>query len=221
MHLLVWTTCVAVHLAVTRTLFQEQAESLELKAMVGWCLYGIGAGTAWASLAMLVWRRRRGRVFPLHPGEWLWVALGLKDLYGLAWQALTWQLLFRPQAGVVMSWSVFRIYVTSFMLLHCLIFLATALQVKVVHWRRFMFASVAAGLARWLVICAGGSPGGIGIMVIGSLVAVLLVVVLVMDLSGRNRYPWSHWLGVGLGAWYFGVNLVMFVWSTVSMGPDL
>ncbi len=89
-HLMVLTACVAVYLGIARGLFGRYAQpdweqSLGTFQAILWGLHGIGAGAGLAGLILFVARRRRGWPFPVHPGEYLLVMIGVSTLLGLIW----------------------------------------------------------------------------------------------------------------------------------------
>lgn len=72
-HLLLWTGCCALFIALTRDLAAHQPGSLGGILLI---LLAIGNGTAGAGLVITLTRSIRGVPWPIEPGQWLLAILG-------------------------------------------------------------------------------------------------------------------------------------------------
>ena len=212
MHLLVWTACVAGYFSFDRVLYLGGQEQDFGWAAVLTLFYGLGMGTALAGLALLVSRRLCGFPLAKHPGEYLLLATGVSSLDSAMMQML---------AVHFDQWSSTRHMLTavdlSCVIVGGLILLIAAIRVKVRRWRVFfVIVMITAVLQQLLliVIARSFSVGVVGITseVVPQIATVALMVVVLMDLCGRKRYPWQHWLGVGLRLWFSAFTVGQLVY---------
>ncbi len=204
LHLLVWTACVALYLAILRFLWQRAGAVLP---DLGLCwaaltvLDSVCWGTALGGLVLWIARRWRGLAFPQHPGEYMLVVLGLD----VAWRFVD---AFAVLGIGPTSWTVHaRLIVT--LACYSLIYVWPALSVGRLHWRIFFLTLLAKRLADalmrqglmylWLarvwdiVTFVNNAP----ILLIPALLAVIFS----KDRRDGNRHPWTHWVGVALVLW--------------------
>ncbi|HVA47610.1 MAG TPA: hypothetical protein VNH11_14670 [Pirellulales bacterium] len=72
-HLLLWTGCCSLFLAVARTLAERPPGIMGAFFLT---LVAAGEGAAWAGLAITLARSFRGAPWPIEPGQWLLAVLG-------------------------------------------------------------------------------------------------------------------------------------------------
>ena len=189
-HLLVWTGCVAALLGLDRLV----PDILVSPAPIGWeatrmlRATALGTGFAGLVLALVRWSRRVG--YPVHPGEWLWLALGIA---AAAW--VIGQVPFVAKHPRMDDLELRSLFVSAVLAAAVGAF---GFGVSEPRWRWCFFLHAlmvqfgcCAGLLIWLgnlnlPLQTGGPVPA----------AVLLLVVVLMDASQRRAYPWSHWVGV-------------------------
>ena len=197
-HLLVGTTCIAVHLAITRAFMGGPAQAASGYDATRWALWSIGAGAALGGLVLLVSRCNRGLRFPVHPGETLLILLGIGSVVGLGFHCyvvLTDYGMWLSTVNFVSSAAI------------AVLFVLAAIRTKTRRWRYFFLSVVAAFLLRFPLGCAGLGP--LAYIIPRTASDLLLLIVVVSDLRQRQRYPWTHWLGAGVGLWY---AILLLVW---------
>jgi len=84
-HLLGWTACTAIVLALGQVDRRVPPQQLGLWFFVGDLPDAMAYGAAMESLFIMVSRRWRGLLFPTEPGEWILVSLALYRLAGHLW----------------------------------------------------------------------------------------------------------------------------------------
>jgi hypothetical protein len=214
--LLVGTACTACYLGLTQTarlierdlyvgLAVERAEpSLTFEAMS--VLYGVGTGMALGGLLLWPARRLRGMSFPTYPGEYLLIALGLFSAFGLGVRFLS--TLMRSLQDVAPGLWFELLPLMLFGLVGAAIWFWAGALVRIRRWRRFFFLSAAVQMLNTLLGCGGIGPIATNLYV---LLAVVLTVIVVQDHRQGFRYPWPHWLGVGIRLWFSLTSLGWFV----------
>jgi len=221
MHLLVWTACVAVYFSFLRTLSQvEGAPTLSfLTTDVLSVPLGLGMGTALAGLVLLVSRRLRGFPLARHPGEYMLLLFGVSSVSSAATYTIVAH--FQPGRLGGTSWTQYVFIATALgvLVINGLILLVALVRVKILRWRIFfavvMMTAVLQRILPVVVSMAGffGTRLLVTVLQLVPLITVLaLIVVVVMDLHQRKRYPWQHWLGVGLQFWFGAFNVGWLVY---------
>lgn len=208
-HLLVWMACVAFYLGVFKGLLAAipYLAGRPTITMIPLYLQGMGSGTALAGLLLYFARSCRRVPFPTYPGEYLLVALGCAAVLNLAFY---WALgrAYRHEADTgdfPLFW--WKACYCALLAAKMVVFVAAGVKVKVERWRLLLlfapFPIFAGRLNSY--VGTGLDPQAFPLLLDG-----VLVVVLVMDLVQRRRYPWTHWLGAGVQLW-FGVCIVVQV----------
>ncbi len=223
-HLMVLTACVAVYLAITRGFYGMFApldweQSLGTFQAILWGLYGIGSGAGLAGLILFVTLRRRGWPFPVHPGEYLLVMIGVSTLLSLISTGVIVSMISGKESSTPMMW-VFAVETLLCFGINALVFLWVLWRVKFLRWRLCFLViplSCFLGLFATIVIARmmGGSLFGVAGAYAGfasqPLVSVVLIMVLLKDYRDGRRYPWTHWFGVVLRLWLDAVALATFL----------
>ena len=199
-HLLVGTTCVAGHLALTRAMSSHSQRQFPPDASLSilWVLNSIASGFALGGLLLLTSRRNQGIRYPNHPGEWLWVLLGISTTVMLV-------------MGGLQLWPAARAWlrlgeIVATLFLHSLYVLA-ALRVHELRWRVFFLAHV----LNLLLNCGAVVVGAAGSLSFFGVVAENLILLCASSMDARKNtsYPWTHWLGVG-------IHILYWIFTTVA-----
>jgi hypothetical protein len=230
LHLMVLTACVAVSMGIMRVsirvsalLAEEAGSTLGLRPFLATAgtLYGIGGGGALAGLLLFFARRLRRMRFPIHPGEYLLVLSAVSvSLEELAFLPLYWT----PE-GFDLSggtrWWLFTVLGRGAFVVRAVVFIWAVVNVRIRRWRVF-FLSIpicyVAGLAlAWLMVRI--VQPSLMIYMIRTLASagasVFLLGVVLKDHFARQRYPWSHWLGVALRLWSDACGVITLLWWTI------
>ena len=157
-------------------------------------------GARLAGLVLLIARRRSGLSFPRHPGEWLWVAMACSLVVGTS-----------ADLGLFLAGRSLR---NPFLhagcdLAACAIFLVARRFAGAARWQRFFSWVVIVNLARaawWPFVHATRGrffvmfwPLHTAITTLLPIVpGVVLAAVVFRERRHGPRYPWPHWVGVGL-----------------------
>lgn len=210
---MVWTTCVALYFGITRafTRTSNAGEPPPIGMLLHWSGWGIGAGTGLGGLWLCLARRCRGVRFPVHPGEYLWIAIGIRVAIGLAIQA-TWYLAVsadpsRARPSLVASLALQFVAVVFV----CLVLLVAVRRIKIRRWRTFLLVLIVAQVLAFFWMAAARQFGGF-LSALNLIPCGVLVVVVLMDIRQRRRYPWPHWVGVGLDLWLYVVCTGWLIW---------
>lgn len=217
-HIMIWTACIALAFAITRSLgvwqqIGEQWDASETLLQIGSAAFVCGHcvffATALGGVLLWVARRRRRFAFPRHPGEWLLAAFSVS----LMLTQTTWIAMLALDPLVVQSGSDFGpgiwiVLYLGFMLFQAAastgLFAFAAVRTQVARWRVFFIIAAVIQLSQILsciyyfaLLISSGA----------------LIVALIKDRKQRARYPWPHWLGV---AFYLSYGLLHVVAVGVS-----
>lgn len=214
-HLLVWTACVAMYLGLLRGLEQPGTGEFPEGYWVFNCLAGIGSGTALGGLVLWIARRYRGLRFPNHPGEYLWIALGILGVFGMVHRAAL-QLLDQ-------TLFAFEMLQLLYFAVSAIVFLVAAIRVKTGRWRFIFFVVVTVDAVMCLIVLVTVVLWQSDDMFLWTVLSparflvvnVMLLVVVLMDLFQHRRYPWSHWVGPAIQLWYFVIYIGFRVWQVL------
>lgn len=176
-------------------------------------------------LCMGVWGLMRGKFFPYHGGDWVWVALGINAL--LPFVAC---LLYMALVILAPLWSIFLLCLPLGM---GWLFVLRAdvpshwkwvFVVKSLEW--LFFATVVECLAVYVVTgFAWDWTGGASFIVLTGgvllgIVSLLVVLYAVLhDVISSQRLPWTHWTGVALLVIPLITSLV--AWILPLLPPEL
>ena len=224
-HLLVWTACVAFYLGIIRSFWLLLPGGSETSgALIFANLFGMANGTALGGLVLFAARRYRRIRFPVHPGEVLLVALGVSTVLGL--------ILYVPFLLYVsinfhsLSLKGRTADLAPLLLLNMFgnaaIFLVSMAFTNVPRWRGF-FITVAA----FSVICGciGGPMNAVLLFpvlgMMSPIAGLVLCFVVFLDVTQRIKYPWTHWVGVGIAIWITVVMWLLIFLIMASRGSAL
>ena len=225
-HLFLLITCTAVYLGLVQFYCAADASAL---AAVHWWPYAahmiaasMAEGAALGALVLFLTRQRSNRVFPCHPGEFLVVAAGVgAAARGAAILIVT---LCEEPPHRLLPGSFSQTLWSVGLMLSTLIYLLPALHAAQRGWRVFFCCAIGIRIIflivprmTWLVAQAQ--------FVSCVAVALALLVAVILDLVRRRRYPWTHWLGIGLWFWILilnglGIVLTWLVQHHVLKPPD-
>jgi hypothetical protein len=217
-HLVIGTAIIAVYFGVARRLFGDALA--DLYGMSMWVVWGAGAGIAICALPWVASRYLREQTFCVHPGEWLWVVVGVTHVALFALHmtiSFHWTRWYSPEI-------VWMVPATVAVLLGC-----GATSTKVFYWRFFFVICVALYCMKWrleptLVVqpyrfFAASPPVDVLFHVT---TALFLLTAIVLDLWRRESRPWTHWMGVLLWLWSaaFLTARLLYVLLVVQPGAD-
>lgn len=219
--LLVWTACVAVYLGLWMTLegstflLPEAEGRLRVAKAV---LYAIGWGTALSGVVLMMARSYRGFPYPVYPGEYLLVVMGLDVAIRLTISILLAILLLWWTPGYGSEYALGALQFLAAFGLYAWVFVWAVTRVRMQRWR-VLFLAIPASYALWLLLLYGGFGERLTATCVPRLlIATVVTAVVLMDLVDRRRYPWTHWLGVGTRLWLDGSAVGCAVWSAL-FGP--
>lgn len=222
-HLMVWTACTAGCLSIYRVLhllvFPDKAGELDLSETSQMVSSGIGIGAAWGGLLLFVRRRYRGLPFPVHPGEILLIAIGIHALLSLAWGAIMFSISHAMGWDTAsLPWSFWILWTCGNNTIAGLVFLVAALKNKNARWRPFFFSCVAlyavSFFEPWMLWWV--SHGFLVFRCLYFVPGLFLLWIVIKDLYRTERYPWTHWLGVGVSFLGDAVQLVRLLAAIVT-----
>ena len=205
LHLLVGTTCVALYLALSRHNRIQGPSATDFSTAI-WILWNIGTGAALSGLVLLVSRRWRETRFPVHPGERLLVVMSADAWIDLSVHLLMTLYLVVTQSNfdaAVQLWSGVPLYLQTIVI--GVLFFLTARRLESPGWRR-VFRWNGTAYLLYPFSCDLIIP--IAVSLIANLI---LIAVLVSDHRDGDRYPWTHWLGVGLKLWFTPLMTALLV----------
>jgi hypothetical protein len=198
-HLMMWAAATALYMGVQRLLIPPQfvtnLQGVQLASMVA---EGIGGGAAIAGVLLALGRWFKHMAFPIHPGEWLWLVVGLKIIVSLAISA----------SLLVLNYLAFPIVFG----LSAILFLFGAVgSRRFALWRVFFLvacsvSAVQCGLVLvkpGLFFSSAGNPTSDLMRFTALFFAepmlplAILIVPLWHDLKRRESLPWTHWAGMG------------------------
>ncbi len=224
LHLLGLAVCVALYLGLSHMLYEwlwpgstravnapgnSPLQALEaMRSAMG----GVGAALAVAGLLLFAARRWRGRPFPVHPGEYLWVLLGAY----VVTTRLASLLLGLQQGGITPNWLLLSVILQG---LFGAMWLWAIVNVGARRWRIFLVAVIVANLlpsAAWVFFSSAFRPPPFRVTMVAALSipqAVDLSLILLAYLDHRDglRRPWTHWTGLILRLWMAALTVVNHV----------
>jgi hypothetical protein len=207
-HLLVLTACIALVLGLTRVFWLPgQGRPATATENVVWLVAGFLGGTAMSGAFLALARWAKLRAYPVHPGEWLWLAAGAAVFVTF--------LLLLPLAGpIVVSSNAVELKREVLLIAffpgigsHLALLVLAGARIAERHWRTVLlvcfFASLlqcggsVVALPRYEVILESGM--GSLLWVFPGLVRSSAVLVGALpEWRWEPERPWSHWAGVVL-----------------------
>lgn len=212
LHLLVGTTCVAVYLAAGRTFAQIDPTGSESRLPVFEGLGSISGGIGLAGLILWIARRLRGFRFPVYPGEVLLVALGIVNAGILAVRTIQYVASLLSEASGESWMLTSNLPFLAVYAVVALVFLVCGVIVKPLPWRIYFLAEALATGSWLLVVPMGWFSLATCSRILGMAADVVLLGIFLGNLRFARRYPWTHWLGVGLGLWNACIGLGFWLW---------
>ena len=213
-HILVGTACVAIYLGLAQTVrhglgtvAHPEMTGRGIVLAAARLLQGAASGTALGGLVLWVTRRMRRTPFPKHPGEYLLVVRGISSVLFLVLDFVILQTI-KPAPVHARERAI-----SLFNLIVAMVWIWAMLVVRARRWRAFFFVAAAFELLSCVLLWAGVAHRGAWRHALYTLVPVVLAVVVVKDHRQGLRYPWTHWLGVGVQMW---IALVALGWYLVA-----
>lgn len=198
-HLLLWTACWGVYMALTRRYLGNDPG---VSSLLSVALFGVGYSAGLLGLAICLTRQVSGATWPIEPGEWLLMMIGAVFVFSEV-QAIAFPNLFN---------SSFRVLTA----LRCLLLLVPILG-QSMPWRwKYLFAvllSIHLGVVTYLLLdgepALTGRLGQFSALIIfhsnGALLDwVIPVFWSAFDYRNHSKYTWLHWLGIIAGGWLSG-----------------
>jgi hypothetical protein len=205
-HLLVLTACIALVLALTRIVWLpgRYASATVFENLV-WLAIGFWVGTALSGAMLAVAQWKASRPYPIHPGEWLWLANGATVFVGLLVYAPGAALLERPALMRVAEGLLLCGLIPGFYL-HLLVLIVAAARVDETHWRANIVVCALSyplqcGCCTFFPAATTRMHPDIGWLFLLAPALLRLATVLIastVDLRRANKRPWSHWTGLSL-----------------------
>jgi hypothetical protein len=187
--------------------------------MLLWVAWAPVCGAYMSGFLLFVGRRLRGRHWPLHPGDWLFVMFGFGVWLQLATSGLLRGLLAAPDDGDKLAF--YQAMAVVFVILRFCEAVIAVVASRCLKawpiWRGFFwFAFVNMGLStclRWpgTSIIRFGVVWQFALPILFSLVA---TVVATIDWRRGVRRPWTHWSAIGVEAMtgvLHGASLIQFL----------
>lgn len=171
-----------------------------------------------AGLLLFVVRRFRGVSFPNHPGEYLLVMMGVRVVIEMGTMPLF--LLLGSLGHAQHLGAVYTVVAWFGLAVNAVVMIWTLIGVKILRWRVFfLLIPVSAWLPK-VIFWSGASALGMRysqlVFPAARTVPLLaLAVVLFKDHFDGQRYPWTHWFGVGVRLWLSAVMLGFAAWGAV------
>lgn len=218
-HLMLWAACVGVSLGVFsfRMILppaDQRTQPIVASNIVLMTLLGIGAGAGLAGLILAIVWRRRGIVFPVSPGEHIWVAWGmlvvLRFFFMVVQEVVFTFVAFDVHRLTRPAMILARVPSIGLLLGVIAVWFLVRSRVKVRRWRRFiegLAALVLLALLSMYFFPISVSPLVVVLLGAGG----LLTGVVVRDHQEGKRYPWTHWTGVAVVYWVVMVGLQLCV----------
>jgi hypothetical protein len=210
LHLLIWTTAAAVSLALLRTRFESAVgTSTSLAGLIA--LVAL-VSTGITSVCIFAIEQRRGNGFPVRPGEWYLLAIGIARM-----------------AEVLVIATASLLGVSAYSFSQCVVSIALTLSLATAALR--CRASRAWSLWFWSLLLLhtpdvvyfamelAGDAMTVGLLApcvqipVGLTTCVTFVVAILLDTTEKRRGGWIHWTGVAfaVGGAVFWVQTLLHV----------
>jgi hypothetical protein len=220
-HLLAATTCVAVYFGLFQTAqlitadLADQSDT-RLVSEASSVLYGLGSGLALSGLLLWLARRWRGVPFPRHPGEYMLVVQAVACFVNLGVHFLLAHLwaLSEQETSTFYFYPWWRVIRLVQCLTYAALWMVADLRVGHRRWQTFFFLCAASQLLLGLLALGEIERFGAVFRVPYMLLTIVLVVIVVRDHRQGLRFPWSHWLSVGIRFWFTLLSLWWLVLET-------
>lgn len=218
-HLMAWVALSALYLGWRRiSLPPEIWKNLDVEQFVTLAIASIGAGATLASFPLLISRRWEKLAFPVHPGEWLLLALGCRTLLSLDVIAplisvfdgpLGWRFFNLAAAATFIVFAIFCRCPRGWLLILCV--------AASMHFLHFVSSCLEERLF-------DGTTIGEVFRIIRPVIlspldplsqCALLLNVVLYDVRVRKSRPWTHWAGVVAFLWTGLASLSSFVLRTL------
>jgi hypothetical protein len=198
-HLMVWVAMSAVYLGVRRIGLPEDIwKALNGGQFITLAIGSIGGGAALGVFPLLIARRLKGVAFPIHPGEWLLLALGCRTLFSLDVTAPLLSVFDGP-----LGWRFYNVA-------SALLFIAVAVLCRrSTGWLSFFAIAALMHTMQFVSSCAEEPMfdhtmiGGLFRVVRPTLLGpfdplmqcAVLAIIGMLD-TWQQRRPWTHWAGI-------------------------
>jgi serine/threonine protein kinase len=226
-----WVTLAAAHAAIS-SLSQHAANPVV--SWILWSLFAVVTPTVLCSFVVWAGQRRRGFRYPVHPGEWLWHIHAIAIVPWFVFQIPVFITQVLEHNGVLNAGPVsYTVVSASFIvvsLLHAILAGVAVFVIREGRWRLYAVTLAVGMLARVAAtafhIASMWTSNGSTFAVVGAislgfcvLPVVPLGIIAVADAAERKRYPWSHWVGVGLQA-SFHLLMLAYVIVLISQARE-
>lgn len=215
LHLMVLTACVALYSGTVQGLqraFRSEVTRISEGAIV--TVHVLAAGAALAGLVLFAARRRRGMPFPIHPGEFLIVLLGMNAVALLLGSiVVVWYSQVASFGANNDGRWVYRTMNIAIFVINVAWWIWAFIRLKAPRWRLFLlWIPVCQVLAVPLLFISVQRMGVGASMLLHSagpvLISVALGIVVLWDHLKGLRYPWTHWFGVAVWFWHAAAMVI-------------
>ena len=216
-HLMIWITGVAVYMGFSKALTEGTPLSLQGASPLLWGLQSIAAGTSVAGLTLFLFWRAQGWRFPAYAGEYLLATFGLFYVCSLLMPLAYWLIVATSGELPGSPWdSVWmRLYCALLYSASGVLLIVGAMLSRPARWRFILIYFGALLLANAMSVMAHGLQWFTILHAASVIFTLSLLVVCVMDLVQRVRYPWTHWLGPAVCLWSGVIQIVVLVRMTI------
>jgi hypothetical protein len=200
-HLLLWVAACSVYIAAVRAALTEKPDLVGLGIVA---LQAIGHGAALAGAAVFVWRRVRGRPWPIEPGEWLLAVLGGRLAAELV--IYDWLITYLRSPGGFVS------AITC-----CLLVLPLLSRRLEVPWKVFFLLMLLLFARPTVEVCFAALKSQAGFLETvrdswlwleqnrAWILLPLAGAITAYEIFRRRQRTWLHWVGVATLAWYLSL----------------
>jgi hypothetical protein len=209
-HLLVWMACTAGYLGADEMLNPwPVGVDRPLSDDVMSALDAMPVGAAIGMLLLLVARRRRGRPFPVHPGEFLGTLIGFVAVLDLAYSAI--RLAFPESIHPVVT--ILSVYGWLLMAVYAMFGIWGICRIRQRAWQIFFGAIALLSCVQAYNLCVTpiwtAPPVSMAFYLFVCFATAFsappLLAATLFDFRADCRRPWTHWVGVVVQVWLWAI----------------
>lgn len=207
-HLLVWTACVAMVLGSDQTFSAVFSHGQDKSGVIlARGLAALGSGAGLGGLFLWGWRRRHGRPFPRHPGEYLLVVIGLSAILSMLMEGVLCALVVPVKEAIPSTSWLLPVWTCSDALACGAMYSVAAWCVTAWRWKAAFLVCLTVTILRTLISLLD-AYSSVSWLVVSLPTDLAILIAILIDLRHRLRFPWPHWLGIVIFYWDTIVSLV-------------